>query len=227
MTSRTYALGAETNDTNADDESNFSHANVKLLPAEVLLDSVGQALGYSARFKGLPATLRTTQLPGVGAGGPFLRTFGKPERLLTCECERSESTTLAQAFQLINGQAIRSRLEADDNRIGKLLASGANDDAMAEELTLAVLNRRPTASEKAEILGHVGKSQGPPPSLGGRRLGSDQHQGISAAALRIDGRVALFLFVFLTNCGIHQRSRMAFRSMAEARYPSSSGYLMI
>ena len=29
--------------------------------------------------------------------------FGKPERLLTCECERSESTTLAQAFQLING----------------------------------------------------------------------------------------------------------------------------
>jgi hypothetical protein len=159
MTSQTYALGPETNETNAADEANFSHAAVKLLPAEVLLDAIGQALGRPGRFTGLPETLRTTQLPGVQAGGPFLRTFGKPERLLTCECERSESTTLAQAFQLINGQAIRSRLEAEDNRIGRLIASGASDAAMVDDLTLAILNRRPTSSEKAEILSHISKAK--------------------------------------------------------------------
>ncbi len=159
MTSRTYALGPETNESNLDDEANFSHTSVKLLPAEVLLDAVGQALGRPNEFAGLPASMRTTQLPGIQKGGTFLKTFGKPDRLLTCECERSESTTLAQAFQLINGEAIRSKVEASDNRIGKLLASGMKDEAIVEELTLAVLNRRPTASETAEILGHVGKAK--------------------------------------------------------------------
>ena len=51
-------------------------------------------------------------MPGAQPGGSFLRTFGKPDRLLTCECERSESTTLAQAFQLINGESIRSKLDS-------------------------------------------------------------------------------------------------------------------
>jgi hypothetical protein len=159
MTSRTYALGPETNETNADDEANFSHAAVKLLPAEVLLDAVGQALGRPNGFSGLPESLRTAQLPGVKSGETFLKTFGKPERLLTCECERSESTTLAQAFQLINGEAIRSKVEADDNRIGKFLKSGKSDEEIAEELTLAVLNRRPSASETSEIVGHVRKAK--------------------------------------------------------------------
>jgi hypothetical protein len=159
MTSRTYALGSETNESNADDEINFSHASVKLLPAEVLLDAVGSALGRPNEFSGLPDSMRTTQLPGVKTGSPFLKTFGKPDRLLTCECERSESTTLAQAFQLINGDSIRSKVEASDNRIGNLLGSGLSDERIAEELTLAALSRRPTVSETAEIVGHVRKAQ--------------------------------------------------------------------
>ena len=105
---------------------------------------------YSTR--GVP--FRATQFPGV-KGGPFLRVFGKPDRLLTCECERSESTTLAQAFQLINGDAVRAMLEADDNRIGRLVSRGAADDAVLDELTLAALGREPTASERADLLGHV------------------------------------------------------------------------
>ena len=119
MKSRAYGLGPETNETNADDEANFARSAVKLLPAEVLLDAVGLALGLPDRFAGLPATVRATQLPGTQRGGNFLKTFGKPERLLTCECERSDATTLAQAFQLINGESIRAKLEAPDNRIGR------------------------------------------------------------------------------------------------------------
>ncbi len=159
MTSRAYALGSETNESNAEDEINFSHAAVKLLPAEVMLDALGQALGRPSGFSGLPESMRTTQLPGVRTGSPFLKTFGKPDRLLTCECERSESTTLAQAFQLINGESVRSKVEAADNRIGKLLESGMKDEAIAEELTLAALSRRPTASEMAELVGHVRRAK--------------------------------------------------------------------
>src|SRR5436305_7194572 len=45
MTSRAYAFGSTPNATNADDEANFAHATVRLLPAEVLPDAIGQALG--------------------------------------------------------------------------------------------------------------------------------------------------------------------------------------
>ena len=92
-------------------------------------------------------------------GGDFLKVFGKPDRLLTCECERSESTTLAQAFQLINGDAVRRTLEADDNRIGRLPPGG---DARAEflaELSLAILSRPPTASEGDTFLAHVARAK--------------------------------------------------------------------
>src|SRR5207245_1786193 len=91
MTSQTYQLGPEPNATNADDEANFARASVRLLPAEVLLDAIGQALGKPDAFANAPPGLHATQLPGARMGGSFLKVFGKPDRLLTCECERSEA----------------------------------------------------------------------------------------------------------------------------------------
>jgi hypothetical protein len=158
MKSQTYQLGPEPNDTNADDGANFARASVRLLPAEVLLDALGQALGKPGGFAHAPRGLHAAQLPGARMGGPFLKVFGKPDRLLTCECERSEATTLAQAFQLINGDSVRAKLEAGDNRIGRLLESGASDDLILEDLTLAALAREPTASERAGFLAHVRKA---------------------------------------------------------------------
>ena len=64
------------------------------------------------RFFSGTCSLRAAQLPGAMQGSPFLKSFGKPDRLLTCECERSEATTLAQAFQMINGETVRRKLES-------------------------------------------------------------------------------------------------------------------
>lgn len=158
MISETYQLGATPNDSNAGDDANFARASVHLIPAEALLDALGQALGKPDRFANAPNDLRATQLAGAKMGGTFLKAFGKPDRLLTCECERSETTTLAQAFQLINGLAVREMLGATDNRVGLLLASGATDDAILEELSLAALARRPTAAERGGFLAHVHKA---------------------------------------------------------------------
>ena len=102
-------MSATPNATNADDEANFSHAVVRLLPAEVLLDAISQVVDVPERFRHAPQALRAAQLPGASGGVAFLKTFGKPDRLLTCECERSESTTLAQAFQMINGETVRKK----------------------------------------------------------------------------------------------------------------------
>ncbi len=158
MKSKTYQFGSTPNPTNIDDEANFSHALVKLLPAEVLLDALGQALDRPDDFPNAPNSLRAVQLPGAKMGGEFLKVFGKPDRLLTCECERSDSTTLAQAFQLINGEAIREKLESSDNRIGRLLQSGASDEAILEEIYLASLSRQPSDHERSEALAYVRKS---------------------------------------------------------------------
>ena len=73
------------------------------------------------QFRHAPASLRAAQLPGASGGVAFLKTFGKPDRLSTCECERSESTTLAQAFQMINGETVRKKMEMASNRIGRYL----------------------------------------------------------------------------------------------------------
>ncbi len=69
MKSRTYQAGAAPDPTNRDDESNFSHAAVRLLPAEVLLDAISQVLEVPERFRHAPGSLRAAQLPGVGRRG--------------------------------------------------------------------------------------------------------------------------------------------------------------
>jgi len=159
MKSQTYQASSIPNESNRDDEANFARGTVRLLPAEVLLDAISQALGKPRSFTQAPAGLHAVQLPGVSLNESFLKTFGKPERLLTCECERSESTTLAQAFQLINGEVVRKGLEAEDNRVGRLLKSGASDETVLNELYLAALCREPTPRERERIFAHLFKAQ--------------------------------------------------------------------
>ena len=158
MKSRVYAFGSIPNATNAEDEANFARSAVKLLPAEVLLDAIGSALEKGQSFAGTPRSMRATQLPGVAMGGDFLKTFGKPERLLTCECERSESTTLSQAFQLINGESVRKKLEAANNRIGNAIDAKTPDAELLEMLYLASVCRAPNEDERQAHLSYVARS---------------------------------------------------------------------
>jgi hypothetical protein len=155
MKSQTYQLDSTPDPSNAGDVANFARASVRLLPAEVLLDAISQVLDVPDRFPKAPAGLRATQLPGIAAGDVFLKTFGKPERLLTCECERMETTTLAQAFQMINGEAVRKKLEDRDNRIGRLIGQKANDESILGELYLTALCREPSPAERRSILDHL------------------------------------------------------------------------
>ncbi|MBY0525081.1 MAG: DUF1549 and DUF1553 domain-containing protein [Gemmataceae bacterium] len=158
MNSRTYQLAALPNETNRDDETNFSHALVRPLQAEQLIDSFSLVIGVPVKFNGYPLGMRAAQLPGVPTfrrqrdQGPtpaeqFLKVFGKPDRLLTCECERSDDTTLNQAFQLLTGELMNEMLGAADNRIGKLLAAKKSNREIIEEFYLTALCRPPSAKE--------------------------------------------------------------------------------
>jgi hypothetical protein len=164
MNSRTYQLSAVPNDTNRDDETNFAHGLIRPLPAESLLDAISQVTGVPAEFQGYPVGLRATQLPGLpvvsrkGTSGDavkFLRQFGKPERLLSCDCERSTDATLAQALQLITGALVNRAVSEPDNRLGELLSAGRSNREIVEELYLAALCRPPTESEQNAIVARV------------------------------------------------------------------------
>lgn len=165
LLSRTYQLSAVPNDTNRDDDTNFSRALVRPLQAEQLLDALVSVTEAPVKFNDLPLGTRAGQLAGLRQygrrdGGPsagelFLRRFGKPERLMTCECERSEATTLGQAFQLITGDLVNRLLSEPDNRIGRLQKAGKSDREILEELYLAALCRYPSAVELEGALRYV------------------------------------------------------------------------
>ncbi len=167
LSSRTYQLAALPNETNRDDEANFARALVQPLPAEVLLDAMAGAVDAPIPFSGYPLGLRAGQLPGVRTMRPreqrpsdgerFMKLFGKPERLLSCECERSEDTTLTQAFQLISGELMNRLLAEPDSRLGRLLAAGKSDLEVLEELYLATLTRLPTPAEVQAAQTHLAK----------------------------------------------------------------------
>jgi hypothetical protein len=163
MNSHTYQLSAVPNETNGDDEANFARAAVRPLQAEQLLDALAQVTGVTPNFPGYPAGTRAGQMAGVTAnrggrrqrasdGERFLSAFGKPIRLLSCECERSEDTTLNQAFQLITGPLVNKMLSAADNRIGRMLAAGKSAAEIIEECYLAALCRSPSPAERQRTL---------------------------------------------------------------------------
>jgi hypothetical protein len=168
MNSQTYQLSARPNETNRDDESNFSHALVRRLSAEQLFDAMSQAIGARPHFNGFPAGMRAGQLPGVQAvrfrrgtasrDDQFLVLFGKPPRLLTCECERSTETTLGQTFQLVSGPVVNRMLTRDDNRLGQLLASGQSNESMIDELYWQTLSRPPSAEEQQGAAAYLEKA---------------------------------------------------------------------
>jgi len=169
MTSRTYQLSSEPNDTNRDFDAHFARAIVTRLPAERLLDAQTQVIGRAAEFAGYPGGMRAAEIPGVmkvrrrddklADGDRFLQTFGKPDRLLACECERSNETTLGQAFVLIGG-ALNERLADASNRLARLCESIDEDRTLIDELYWIALSRPPTDEEQAAaqaLLADVGQ----------------------------------------------------------------------
>ena len=164
MNSQTYQLASEPNDTNADDERNFSHAQVQRLTAEQLLDSLTLVTGVPAEFAGYPRGMRAGEIPGVKStpirfqpseGDRFLKSFGKPERLQACECERSDDATLSQAMQLTSGPMINQMLTTPENQLAEWLASGRSPGEIIDELFWTALGRAPNDEERAVMTQHL------------------------------------------------------------------------
>lgn len=157
MSSAVYQLASQTNDTNLRDELCFSHVSPQRLTAEQMLDAISIVVGAPVLFGGHPAGTRATQLVGVRngefryakpeRGDDFLKLFGRPNRLQSCECERSNDPTLAQTFEMVSGNLMTQMLGASDNRITRAIAEQKTPTVFLDELYWAALSRSPTVEE--------------------------------------------------------------------------------
>jgi hypothetical protein len=151
LNSQTYQTSGVPNESNQDDDQNFSHFYAKRLPAEVLLDAISQATGVDESFPGQPRGTRALQLWDNRLPSYFLEIFGRPPRNSPCECGRSSEPTMAQALHLTNAPEVESKIASDDGRVAKLLSryplndqgrlNVADRDNLIEELCYVSLGR--------------------------------------------------------------------------------------
>lgn len=144
--SRTYQLTSRVNDSNADDEKNFSHALIRRQRAEVMLDTISQVTETKNKFQGLPLGARAVQIADGNVSTYFLRTFGRAERATVCSCEVKMDPNLGQALHLLNGDVTQSRI-AEGQTVKKLLAAGKAPLDVLDALYLRSFARKPTAGE--------------------------------------------------------------------------------
>lgn len=149
-TSRTYQLVTATNETNRLDDRNFSHAAVRRIRAEVLLDCISQATETKNKFPGLPNGARAVQIADGRVSTYFLTTFGRATRDTVCSCEVKMEPNLSQALHLLNGEAAHQRV-ASGGLVPRLINEKKSPDQIIEELYIRCLSRTPTAEERKKL----------------------------------------------------------------------------
>jgi hypothetical protein len=148
--SRTYQLSTQVNENNASENRNFSHANIRRLRAEVLLDVISQVTETKNKFRGLPLGARAVQIADGNTSTYFLSTFGRARRETVCSCEVKTEPNLGQALHLINGDTLQSKI-AQGGVVPRLLQEGKTPDQVSDELYMRCLNRHPTDAEKQKL----------------------------------------------------------------------------
>ncbi len=149
--SRTYQLQTRSNPTNELDSSNFSHAALRRIRSEILLDVISQITETKNKFRGLPLGARAVEIADGNTSDYFLTTFGRASRETVCSCEVKMEPNLSQALHLINGESVHARI-SQGNVVGRMIESGLDDRAIVTELYLRALARSPSDEELNGLL---------------------------------------------------------------------------
>ncbi len=149
-TSRTYQLATQTNQSNESDTRNFSHASLRRIRSEILLDCITQVTNTSNKFRGLPKGARAVQIADGSTTNYFLQAFGRAKRETVCSCEVQMEPNLSQALHLINGNTVEQKIK-QGGLIKARLDEKKTSDEIIEELYLRCFSRRPVEKELASL----------------------------------------------------------------------------
>jgi hypothetical protein len=81
--------------------------------------------------------------------------FGRPEGESVCECERVQSSSLAQSLHLINAADIKAKLAHPGGRAERLASDTIPPEAKIRELYLAAFSREPRPDELKTALDYL------------------------------------------------------------------------
>lgn len=161
LNSQTYQRSSLTNDRNVADRKFFSHYYPRRLMAEVLHDAIATVTTVPTLFDKvafLGGDKRPTKFYGKGTkaiqlfdssvDNNFLKTFGRNQRRITCECERSDEPNIVQVLNLNNGDTLNNKLAEKGSIVDVLMERFVQDDAgLIRTVYLKTLCRFPTESE--------------------------------------------------------------------------------
>jgi hypothetical protein len=168
LQSNAYQRASEPLPGNKDDKRFYSRYYPRRMMAEVLHDAVVQVTQVPSKFDQIgfpgadkqttdfyPVGTRAIQLYDAAVENYFLTTFGRNQRRIVCECERSNEPSMVQVLHISNGDTLNEKLKTADNRVDKLLKlrrEGMSDATLLDEIYLMCLARYPTERERTEFL---------------------------------------------------------------------------
>ncbi|MYC65435.1 MAG: DUF1553 domain-containing protein [Acidobacteriia bacterium] len=146
----------------------FARYLPRKLPAEVLLDAISRVTGVAEEFNNYPAGTSPKELIASIGATHFLTTFGHPRRDIMEA--RSNAPSLAQALQMMNGDVLAGRMEAEGFVLDTLLRQGLSDGAIIDTLYGRAFSRTPEAAEREALEAYLAAESA---------AGRDRRQGLA------------------------------------------------
>ncbi len=159
LNSRTYQQSSLPRSDAADAIQYFAVYHIRPMEAEVLMDAMIALFGSTVEYESpipepftyIPPTQRTIALADASISSTFLELFGRPARDTGLFTERSTQPTDAQRMYLLNASQIQNRINASPQLRSWTQQAKGKTNLWVDNLYLAMLSRRATASELAAI----------------------------------------------------------------------------
>ena len=161
LESETYRRSGEVLPENEGDTRYYARHYPRRLMAEVLQDAIGDVTDVRDRFEEILLNdgstqktefyqegTRALQLYDSAVKSYFLKAFGRNQREIVCECERSNQPSLVQVLHLSNGSTVNDKLAAEKSRVSSLLARDLPTEALIDDAYFTCLSRPPTEAER-------------------------------------------------------------------------------
>lgn len=166
LQSETYQRSSVAVPGNEADTKNFSRYYPRRMMAEVLDDAISGVTGVPSSFtkitmldgstqntKFYEEGTRALELYDSAVTSYFLSTFGRNEREITCECERSGKPSMVQVLHLSNGKTVNEKLQNEKGRLSEWLKDEkAVFGDLIDRAYLECLSRPPKDAERKRLL---------------------------------------------------------------------------
>jgi len=156
LQSETYQRSSKPLPGNEADTRFYSRYYPRRMMAEVLLDAIAEVTGVPTDFdrkvgEKFPKGWRALQLPDVSEDSYFLKTFGRPDRNTTCECERTADPSMTQVLDISNGDTVNKKLEDQTCYINRVMSANAPTPQIIEHAYLSAFSRYPSKEEETRL----------------------------------------------------------------------------